>query len=190
MPIICRICFSIYMFFHMTHIGSPPTCGRQPPTCGRRTRAGRDGKKRPTRKREAAANRKPPQEESCHPRGKRPPQPLPASTRSGPAAPSGKRARLSYPDYDRRRVEDFAARTRWMPSAVARYSFASCPPLSPNTGVHTTHNARRIFEAIVWRYVRSARFIKVPPLPVNARLRVQNAAVYLGFSVRRFHPRR
>lgn len=92
-----------------------------------------------------------------------PPQPLPASMRSGPAAPSGKRARPSYPDYDRRRVENFAARTRWMPSAVARYSFASCPPLSPNTGVHTTHNARRIFEAIVWRYVRSARFIKVPP---------------------------
>lgn len=73
--------------------------------------------------------------------------------------------RPSYPDYDRRRVEDFAARTRWMPSAVARHSFASCPPLSPNTGVHTTHNARRIFEAIVWRYVRSARFIMVPPPP-------------------------
>lgn len=88
---------------------------------------------------------------------------LPASMRSGPAAPSGKRARPSYPDYDRRRVEDFAARTRWMPSAVARYSFASCPPLSPNTGVHTTHSARRIFEAIVWRYARSARFFKVRP---------------------------
>ncbi len=53
----------------------------------------------------------------------------------------------------------------------------------------TTHNARRIFEAIVWRYVHSARFIEVP-LPVNARLRAQNAAAYLGFSVRRFHPRR
>lgn len=145
----------IHVFPHDAH--------RQPPACGRRTRAGRDGKKRPTRKREAAANRKPPQEESYHPRGKRPPQPLPASMRSGPAAPSGKRARPSYPDYDRRSVEDFAARTRWMPSAVDRHSFASCPPLSPNTGVHTTHNARRIFEAIVWRYVRSARFIKVPP---------------------------
>lgn len=108
----------IHVFPHDAH--------RQPPACGRRTRAGRDGKKRPTRKREAAANRKPPQEKSCHPRGKRPPQPLPASMRSGPAAPSGKRARPSYPDYDRRRVEDFAARTRWMPSAVARYSFASC----------------------------------------------------------------
>lgn len=147
----------IHVFPHDAH--------RQPPACGRRTRAGRDGKKRPTRKREAAASRKPPQEESYHPRGKRPPQPLPASMRSGPAAPSGKRARLSYPDYDRRRVEDFAARTRWMPSAAARYSFASCPPLSPNTGVHTTHNARRIFEAIVWRYVHSPRFIKVPPPP-------------------------
>lgn len=147
----------IHVFPHDAH--------RQPHACGQRTRAGRDGKKRPTRKREAAANRKPPQEEGCHPRGKRPPQPLPASMRSGPAAPSGKRARPSYPDYDRRRVEDFVARTRWMPSAVARHSFASCPPLSPNTGVHTTHNARRIFEAIVWRYVRSARFIMVPPPP-------------------------
>lgn len=80
-----------------------------------------------------------------------------------PAAPSGKRARPSYPDYDRRRVEDFAARTRWMPSAVARHSFASCPPLSPNTGVHTTHNARRIFEAIVWRYVAPLDLLWCPP---------------------------
>lgn len=89
------------------------------------------------------------------------------STRQTPAAAAAriyaKRARPSYPDYDRRRVEDFAARTRWMPSAAARYSFASCPPLSPNTGVHTTHNARHIFEAIVWRYVRSARFFMVTP---------------------------
>lgn len=183
MPIICRICFSIYMFFHMTHIGSPPACGQ-------RTRAGRDGKKRPTRKREVAANRKPPQEESCHPRGKRPPQPLPASMRSGPAAPSGKRVRPSYPDYDRRRVEDFAARTRWMPSAVARHSFASCPPLSPNTGVHTTHNARRIFWGDCMEVCSLRSIYYGAPLPVNARLRVQNAAVYLGFSVRRFHPRR
>lgn len=145
----------IHVFPHDAH--------RQPHACGQRTRAGRDGKKRPTRKREAAANRKPPQEESCHPRGKRPPQPLPASMRSGPAAPSGKRARPSYPDYDRRRVEDFVARTRWMPSAVARHSFASCPPLSPNTGVHTTHNARRIFEAIVWRYVAPLDLLWCPP---------------------------
>lgn len=114
---------------------------------------------------------------------------IPASMRSGPAAPSGKRVRPSYPDYGRRRVEDFAVRTRWMPSAVARYSFASCTPLSLNTGAHTTHNARRIFEAIIWRYVRSARFIKVRP-PANDRLRAQNAVVYLGLSVRRFHPHR
>ena len=91
---------------------------------------------------------------------------LPSTRQTSAAAAAriyAKRVRPSYPGYDRRRVEDFTARTRWMPSAVARYSFASCPPLSPNTGVHTTHNARRIFEAIVWRYARSARFFKVRP---------------------------
>ena len=136
MLIICRICFSIYMFFHMTHTGSP--CMRAADT------------RRP-RRQEAAAGGE-----------------LPSTRQTSAAAAAriyAKRVRPSYPDYDRRRVEDFAARTRWMPSAVARYSFASCPPLSPNTGVHTTHNARHIFEAIVWRYVRSARFFLWFPPP-------------------------
>lgn len=135
------------MFFHMTHIGSPPHAGgghAQAATA----RSARRASGKPPRKKAAAGGELP-------------------STRQTPAAAAAriyaKRARPSYPDYDRRRVEDFAARARWMPSAVARYSFASCPPLSPNTGVHMTHNARRIFEAIVWRYVRSARFFKVPP---------------------------
>ena len=135
------------MFFHMTHIGSP--CMRAADTRRPRRQVASDAKAGSCREQKAAAG------------GELP------STRQTPAAAAAriyaKRARPSYPDYDRRRVEDFAARTRWMPSAVARYSFASCPPLSPNTGVHTTHNARRIFEAIVWRYVHSARFIKVPP---------------------------
>ena len=108
--------------------------------------------------------------------------------RSGPAAPSDKRARPSYPDYDRRRVEDFAARTRWMPSAVARYSFASCPPLSPNTGVHTTHNARRIFEAIVWRYARSARFFRVRPSLQTTAFEPKTPPSTLGYPFADFTP--
>lgn len=156
MPIICRICFSIYMFFHMTHIGSPPHAGGGHAQAATARSVRRESGKLPRtesrRRRRAAIHAANARRSRCpHLREAGPPL-LPAS---GTA--------LSYPDYDRRRVEDFAARTRWMPSAVARYSFASCPPLSPNTGVHTTHNARRIFEAIVWRYVRSARFIKVPP---------------------------
>lgn len=135
------------MFFHMTHIGSP--CMRAADTRRPRRQEASDAKAGSCREQKAAAGGE-----------------LPSTRRTSAAAAAriyAKRARPSYPDYDRRRVEDFAARTRWMPSAVARYSFASCPPLSPNTGVHTTHNARHIFEAIVWRYVRSARFFMVPP---------------------------
>lgn len=149
MPFICKICFSIYMFFHMTHIGSP--CMRAADTRRPRRQEASDAKAGSCREQKAAAGGE-----------------LPSTRQTSAAAAAriyAKRARLSYPDYDRRRAEDFAARTRWMPSAVARYSFVSCPPLSPNTGVHTTHNARRIFEAIVWRYVRSARFFMVPPPP-------------------------
>ena len=125
------------MFFYMTHIGSP------------RMRPGKWTRPAPRRRHECTRLRK-----RAHPAH------YPHLCEAGPPR-LRKRARSSYQDYDRRRVEDFAARTRWMPSAVARYSFASCPPLSPNTGVHTTHNARRIFEAIVWRYARPARFFKV-----------------------------
>lgn len=137
------------MFFHMTHIGSP------------RMRAA--DTRRPRRQEAPGVKAGSCREQKAAAGGGLP------STRQTPAAAAAriyaKRARPSYPDYDRRSVEDFAARTRWMPSAVDRHSFASCPPLSPNTGVHTTHNARRIFEAIIWRYVRSARFIMVPPPP-------------------------
>ena len=150
MLIICRTCFSIYMVFHMAHIGSP--CMRAADTRRPRRQEASDAKAGSCREQKAAAGGELPSTRQT------PAAAAAASKRSRPAAPSGKRARPSYPDYDRRRVEDFAARTRWMPPAVARYSFASCPPLSPNTGVHTTHNARRIFEAIVWRYVRFARF--------------------------------
>lgn len=135
------------MFFHMTHIGSP--CMRAADTRRPRRQEASDAKAGSCREQKAAAGGK-----------------LPSTRQTSAAAAAriyAKRARPSYPDYDRRHVEDLAGRTRWMPSAVARYSFASCPPLSPNTGVHTTHNARHIFEAIVWRYVRSARFFMVPP---------------------------
>ena len=100
MPFICKICFSIYMFFHMTHIGSP--CMRAADT--RRPRR-QDAKAGSYREQKAAAGGE-----------------LPSTRQTSAAAAAriyAKRARLSYPDYDRRRAEDFAARTRWMPSAVA-----------------------------------------------------------------------
>lgn len=168
------------MFFHMTHIGSP--CMRAADTRRPRRQEASDAKAGSCREQKAAAGGE------RHPRGKRPPQPLPASMRSGPAAPSDKRARPSYPDYDRRRVEDFAARTRWMPSAVARYSFASCPLLSPNTGVHTTHNARGIFGAIVWRYARSALLFKVRPSLQTTAFEPNTPPSTLGYPFADFTP--
>lgn len=164
----------------MTHIGSP--CMRPADTRRPRRQEASDAKAGSCREQKAAAGGK-----------------LPSTRQTSAAAAAriyAKRARRafrqaarpSYPDYNRRRVEDFAVRTRWMPSAVARYSFASCPPLSPNTGVHTTHNARHIFEAIVWRYVRSARFFMVPPSLQTTVFEPKTPPSTLGYPFADFTP--
>lgn len=164
MPIICRICFSIYMFFHMTHIGSP--CGRADKRACLRAAAARAARARA--------------------RG-----PIPHITRV-----YAKRARRAF------RQAGPPILSRLWPSArrglrgayamdalgVARYSFASCTPLSLNTGVHTTHNARRIFEAIIWRYVRSARFFKVPPSLQTTAFEPKTLSSTLGYPFADFTP--